>query len=100
MHTHPSHPDITITVKVFGGLREGLQSNALSRRLTADATLRQLLDGLHADVPELAGQLIDGLQAGYLNALVNGRNIQFLKKLDTALCDGDTVAFLPPVGGG
>ncbi|MCK5246700.1 MoaD/ThiS family protein, partial [Candidatus Bipolaricaulota bacterium] len=50
--------------------------------------------------PDLSAKLVAGLDAGYLNVLINGRNIQFLQGHDTVLNDGDTVAFLPPVGGG
>jgi molybdopterin converting factor small subunit len=37
---------------------------------------------------------------GFLSFLVNGKNINVLQGFDTELKQGDTVAILPPVGGG
>ncbi len=64
------------------------------------SALAVLLQELEIDFPVLAAKLVTGLDAGYLNVLINGRNIHFLQGHDTVLQDGDTVAFLPPVGGG
>ncbi len=36
----------------------------------------------------------------HLQLLVNGRNIELMKGLDTHLEEGDIVAIVPPVGGG
>ena len=68
--------------------------------MSSTATLGILLQELETDFPDLSAKLVAGLDAGYLNVLINGRNIQFLQGQDTMLNDGDTVAFLPPVGGG
>jgi sulfur-carrier protein len=89
-----------ITVKVFGGLRESFQGGTQLQQLPSAATLARLLQQLNIDFPDLFEKLAKGLVAGYLNILINGRNIQFLQGHDTPLNDGDTVAFLPPVGGG
>jgi len=35
-----------------------------------------------------------------INIYVNGRNIRFMKKLDTDLNDGDEITILPAVSGG
>ncbi len=91
---------IRITIKVFGGLRESFQGGTRTHHLPSQATLGVLLRELKTDFPDLSVKLVAGLEAGYLNVLINGRNIQFLQGHDTALQDGDTVAFLPPVGGG
>lgn len=91
---------IRITIKLFGGLRESFQGGTHTYRLSSQATLGFLLQGLEADFPELSKKLIAGIDAGYLNILINGRNVRFLQGQDTELQDGDTVAFLPPVGGG
>jgi MoaD family protein len=37
---------------------------------------------------------------GDLAILVNGRNIDFLKRLETPLGDGDEIVFMPPGAGG
>ena len=92
--------DILITIKVFGGLRESFQGGMQTHRMSQTATLAVLLQELETDFPALSSKLVAGLDAGYLNVLINGRNIQFLQGRDTPLHEGDTVAFLPPVGGG
>jgi len=91
---------IHITIKVFGGLRESFQGGTQTYRLSSQVTLGFLLQEVETDFPELSSKLIAGINAGYLNAFINGRNAQFLQGQDTELHDGDTVAFLPPVGGG
>jgi len=92
--------EIRITIKVFGGLREFFPPGTQSYRLLSNASLALLLQELKVGFPELSKRLIEGIDAGYLNILVNGRNVRFLEGTDTNLQDGDTVAFLPPVGGG
>jgi molybdopterin converting factor small subunit len=37
---------------------------------------------------------------GFLSFLVNGKNINALEGFNTKLKQGDTIAILPPVGGG
>lgn len=91
---------IQITIKVFGGLREFLQGGALHQQMESPSTLAVLLQELKIRFPDLSEKLATGLEAGYLNILINGRNVHFLQGDETPLEDGDTVAFLPPVGGG
>jgi len=89
-----------VTVKVFGALRDRFGAGAREISLHPPGTLRGLLSALSVAVPDLVPKLEEGLADGYLNVLVNGRNATFLDNLDTILDAGDTVAFLPPVGGG
>ena len=63
-------------------------------------TLSGLLAELAKTSADLGAALRTGLDDGYLNILVNGRNVRFLAGFDTELSPGDSVAFLPPVGGG
>jgi len=95
-----SEETVTVTVKVFGALREALGTGAREMALSPGATLGDLLRQLGADLPELTAKLDRGLRDGYLHALVNGRNARFLQDRETPLKLNDTVAFLPPVGGG
>lgn len=95
-----SDKHIQIAIKVFGGLRESFRGGTRTHQMEPQSTLAVLLQELEIDFPVLAAELVAGLDAGYLNVLINGRNIHFLHGRDTALQDGDTVAFLPPVGGG
>ncbi len=105
MNVHPeetSPQDIgpTVTVKVFGGLRDSADRSSLRVPIRAGTTVDGLLSLLDATQPALAGALRHGLSEGYLNVLVNGRNARFLTGGATVLTDGDAVAFLPPIGGG
>jgi MoaD family protein len=52
---------------------------------------------------ELASRLFEpdgATPKPHIMLMVNGRNINFLKRLDTTLYDGDEVLILPPVSGG
>jgi sulfur-carrier protein len=100
MTENGSANSMQITVKVFGGLRESFRGGTQLQRLPSPSTLALLLQQLGIDFPDLSAKLEKGLSAGYLNILINGRNIQFLEGRETGLHEGDTVAFLPPVGGG
>ncbi|MFC2108075.1 MoaD/ThiS family protein [Candidatus Bipolaricaulota bacterium] len=100
MNRESKNDEIQITIKVFGGLRESFQGGTQTYRLSSPVTLAFLLQELEIDFPELSKKLVAGIDAGYLNILINGRNVRFLQGQDTELQDGDTVAFLPPVGGG
>ncbi len=91
-------PDIT--VKVFGGLRDVAGGSRLQLAHREGMTFADLLDDLGESRPDLASRLRQGLEDGYLSALVNGRHVRFLQGNHTPLASGDTVSFLPPIGGG
>jgi molybdopterin synthase sulfur carrier subunit len=89
-----------ITVKVFGGLRERSGQSILPVPFTPGMTIDGLLAGFDSSRPDLASALRRGLSDGYLHVLVNGRNVRFLEGQKTKLAPDDSVAFLPPIGGG
>lgn len=91
---------IRVIVKVFGALRDGFGASAREVGIPNDGTLHDLLAALNAICPEVVPKLEQGLRDGFLTVLVNGRNARFLDDLDTRLNPDDTVAFLPPIGGG
>ncbi len=91
---------IEVTVKAFGGLRTHIDPFPLRIKLSAGATLHDLLAAVATLNPKLYSELTAGLADGYINILVNGRNVRFLAGHDTKLQDGVSVAFIPPVGGG
>ena len=96
----PNDTTMTVMVKLFGGLRELVGESSISISLPLEATVADLLAKLRCDFPELYEKLQPGLTKGYLNALVDGRNVRSLDGFDTSLPSGSTIAFLPPVGGG
>lgn len=98
--TPPPHAAPSVTVKVFGGLRDRADRSNLRVPIRPGTTVDGLLSLLDATQPALADALRRGLSEGYLNVLVNGRNARFLTGGSTELADGDAVAFLPPIGGG
>ena len=91
---------IEVTVKAFGGLRELIGSSAAFVHLPHEATITDLLAEIRRCYPLFSEKLEVGLTKGYINILLNGRNVRFLDRMATRLSDGVTVAFLPPVGGG
>ena len=97
---HDSSGRRTVVVKVFGALRARLSAASREIEIPAGGTIRDLLRSLASVVPDLVPALEKGLTNGYLNVLVDGRNARFLDGLDTHLDGGETVAFLPPIGGG
>ena len=98
---NPIEPEaIRVIVKVFGALRDGFGATAREVGIPRTGTLHDLLAALAAIRPDLVPKLEQGLRDGFLNVLINGRNARFLDDLDTRLNPDDTVAFLPPIGGG
>ncbi len=91
---------IRVTLKVFGGLRRLRESQVEEHSVPAGSSIESLWTGLAREAPEFVGKLRDGVAKGYLQVLLNGRNIVFLDGPETRLSDGDTVAILPPIGGG
>ncbi len=96
----PATDDDFITIRVFGALRDLAGRPPLEAPVRQAATVDALLQWLDGSYPKLASALRDGLRDGYLHILVNGRNARFLDGRSTPLATGDTVAFLPPIGGG
>jgi len=92
--------EIRVIVKIFGGLRTHAFRELDAFPVPKGATIESLLSLMSTRSALLVEKIEDGLSAGYLNTLVNGRNIRFLEERATQLQDGDTIAFLPPVGGG
>ncbi len=91
---------IEVSVKAFGGLRTYINQFPLRIKLSAGASLHDLLAAVATLTPQLHSKITAGLADGYINILVDGRNVRFLAGLDTELRDGANVAFIPPVGGG
>jgi molybdopterin converting factor small subunit len=102
MNTNSQARHIHVTVKVFGGLRELFEDPAIPVGVPEPASIARLLEKLRAQTPAGEQRLREGIDAGYLNVLVNGRTLPRPNSslASVSLQDGDVVAFLPPVGGG
>jgi len=74
----------------------------ISVDLPTGATIRSLLaelTGRYQGLGELIFVAPDTLR-DFVNILKNGRNVEFLGRLDTSLEDGDLIALFPPLAGG
>ena len=65
-------------------------------------TIEEVLNGLVAEHPGLAGQVIseDGTLNKFVNIYVNDDDVRYLQQLDTPVSDGDEISILPAVAGG
>ena len=92
-----------VEVKFFTSLREITGKKVDEVQLQDIITVEELLTQLSKKYgKEFREYLYDekGKVHGYLSILVNGKSTNVLQGLDTELIEGDTVAILPPVGGG
>ena len=67
------------------------------------STLKEALTGLVAKYGEPFGQRVydeTGNPRRLVNIYVNGKDVRFLNRLDTALKHGDDVSIMPAVSGG
>jgi molybdopterin synthase sulfur carrier subunit len=79
-----------VKVKFFAAPREAIGRSEVEQELPAGATVRELLDEIIAQYPVLCRHVET------MNMAVNRRYVDW----DAVLQDGDTVACVPPVGGG
>jgi len=66
------------------------------------STIRELVDDLVQQFPQLGGQIVtdDGALHKFVNVYVDDDDIRYLDKLDTKLTGSETVTILPAVAGG
>ena len=79
-----------VTVRLFARLREIAGTGELILDLAAPATIRAVWAVLASRYDELAP---------YAASVSAARNLEYAR-MDTAVSDGDEIAFLPPVSGG
>ena len=79
-----------VTVRLFARLRDLAGSGELVRDVAPPATVETVWRGLVADMPALGD---------YERTMSVAVNADY-SKMSARVCDGDEVAFLPPVSGG
>jgi molybdopterin converting factor small subunit len=64
-------------------------------------TVRELLDNLRANLPQLGDKIYDGDQiAPFVNVYLDGEDVRTLDGVDTPVKDGSTLILLPAMAGG
>ena len=92
-----------VEVKFFTSLREITGKKVDKVQVQNIITVEELLTQLSKKYGKEFREYLyneKGKVHRYLSILVNGKSINILQGLDTELKEGDTVAILPPVGGG
>ncbi|MFB0500862.1 MAG: ubiquitin-like small modifier protein 1 [Candidatus Bathyarchaeia archaeon] len=92
-----------VTVKFFTTLREITGKRKEEIKSSEDFTVDKLLEELSKNHGrQFINYVYDetGKVRSYLQFLVNGRSITTMQGFKTKLREGDSVAIIPPVGGG
>lgn len=65
-------------------------------------TIMAMFDDLEQNHPGIKERIMDesGKVRRFVNVYVNGDDIRFLKNVDTALNDGDSISIVPAIAGG
>jgi sulfur-carrier protein len=90
-----------ITIRAFADYRE-IIGKEMELVLPQKETIGELLAELGGRYPNLRKEMFapNGELKEFINIFINGRNIAFLKDMDTPLAEGDIIALFPPVAGG
>jgi len=94
---------MTLNIKFIGALRHISGQTQITVPCPKEISLKELVENLSQNMPSLKKTLIDQeLSDARSNALVlvNGKEISVLEGLETKLCDGDEIVFVPVVHGG
>ena len=67
----------------------------------AGGTVRELLDDLRANLPQLGDKIYDGEQIKpFVNVYLDGEDVRTLDGVDTPVKEGSTLILLPAMAGG
>jgi molybdopterin synthase sulfur carrier subunit len=88
------------TLREITGKREEILEFSRGEVVTVESVLRRLTKLHGKNWTEYVYDAKTGDVRGFLQFLVNGRNIASFEGMETKLSDGDVLAIIPPVGGG
>ena len=90
----------TVTVNIPTALRPQAANHETLD--LAGASVKEVLDALTSDYPELGKRLFktDGEVNRFINIYLNDEDIRFLDNLDTAVKAGDELSIVPAIAGG
>ncbi len=89
-------------LKLFATLRDLAGAKEIFVPFDHGQSARELIEAIKVVNPALGSQILDsaGNMTGVVHILVEGRNIEWLKGLDTMIREKDEVILIPPVAGG
>lgn len=90
---------MAVEVRFFATFRDIVGRKTISRDVPPGTPVGEVLSALIQEYPEL-DLYEDGELRGYINVMVNGRNIMHEDGEATQLEAGDVVSIFPPVEGG
>jgi molybdopterin converting factor small subunit len=91
---------VAVAVRLPTVLRS--QAGGQSTVAVEGSTIGEVLRGLVASYPGMAGQLLndDGTLHRFVNVYVNDDDVRYMSMLDTPVSASDEVSILPAVAGG
>lgn len=92
---------MSIRVKIPSQLRS-LAGGQPELKVEGVSTLKELLEKIRADSPELIERILDedAEIRRFINVYVGDEDVRFLQGLETQVSDSQVVAILPAVAGG
>lgn len=95
---------MVVRVQSILDLASLLGSPKIDLEMPAGSTVRDVLASLADRYGEILKEKLinpsDGAPYPYLRLVLNGRDLGFLKGLDTVMHEGDTLTIIPPACGG
>jgi sulfur-carrier protein len=91
---------VTVLVRIPTILRS--YTGGAAEVAAEEGTLREVIAGLDAAYPGLAGRLLDegGKLRRFVNVYVGEEDVRFAQGLDTPVSEGTRVSVIPAVAGG
>jgi molybdopterin synthase sulfur carrier subunit len=90
------------TIRLMATVRDMAGTKFLDVPFEAGGTVRELIAAIGQVHPAIAALLVDeqGCLSSVVHIYVGGRNVEWLRGLDTVIREADAVLLIPPVAGG